>query len=258
MSTSKKYASGNSPLMIIIVVVIVLAVIALAYMYGGKNGTPNLYPSPSGSAAPAAYIVPTTNPLATVTPTPKATKSPTPTPTPKPVTKTITVGSNASLDGFRASNNGGNNAVEIRAGRNGTLIERGFVSFAVPSELSGKTVDKATMRLYQGQIIGDPYGAGISVKVDHLDYGSSLEGADYSATSLSANFATLTSNGAIEYKDLDVKDMLIDDLANGRANSQYRIHLAVESTGADAFAYFESQDNSMGTGNLPQLVITYH
>lgn len=244
--------------MIIIVVVIVLAILALAYVFWGKNYITNRNGTPSESIAPVSYSS-TVNPSATATPSPKAT--PTPTPTAKPVSKSITVGSNSALDGFESSNGGGNITLDIRAGRNSNLITRGFISFAVPSELSGKTVDKAVMRLYQGQIVGDPYSAGLSLKVDHLDYGSSLENADYSAPSLSSSFATVTTNGALEYKDVDVKDMLIDDMANGRTNSQYRIHFATESVGGNAtgdFTYFESQDDSIGSGNKPQLVITYH
>lgn len=117
------------------------------------------------------------------------------------------------------------------------------------------------MRLYQAKIIGAPYTAGSSVKVDHLDYGNSLENADYSASSLSSSFATLTSNPVIEWKDADVTDQLKEDLANNRQRSQYRIHLAVEDIGGDVtgdFAYFESANNSEGTGNTPQLVVKYH
>jgi hypothetical protein len=135
------------------------------------------------------------------------------------------------------------------------------VSFDIPTSLKGKTIEKATLRLYQGQIIGAPYTAGSSLKVDHLDYGDSLENADYSSSSLSSSFGTLTSNATVEWKDLDVKDMLKDDLDNNRQRSQYRLHFAVESTGGDVtgdFAYFESQDNSMHTGYTPQLVVKYH
>lgn len=242
----------------VIVVVLILAILGVLIWFYRSGYFAPIYNAPSASGSPS-YVVPTVQ--GSPTATPKATKTPSPTPTPKPVSKTVTVGSNAALDGFESSNGGGNTTVDIRAGRNSNLITRGFVSFAVPSELSGKTVDKAVMRLYQGQVIGNPYTVGGSLKVDHLDYGSTLENADYSDPSLSASFTTLTTTAAVEWKDVDVKDQLIDDMANGRAYSQYRLHFAIESIGGDVtgdFAYFESQDNSMGTGNRPQLVITYH
>ena len=211
--------------------------------------------------APVSLVVPTGSPTAT----PKATKSPTPTPkptpTPTPVTTKVTLGANGSLDGFEASNGGGNTANDIRAGRNTFLNTRGFVSFDIPSTLSGKTIDKATVRIYQTSIDGSPYNLLGSLKIDHLDYGNSLENSDYGTTSLSSSFNTVTSNAAIEWKDVDVTDMVRDDLSNSRQRSQFRIHFQTEGTGGDAtgdFAHFESADNTVGTSNTPQLVVTYH
>jgi hypothetical protein len=136
-----------------------------------------------------------------------------------------------------------------------------MVSFAIPTEIQGKTVDSASMRLYQAQIVGSPYTVGGNLMVDHVNYGSTLDNSAYTLTALSQSFATLTGNPVIEFKDVSVKDQLIDDLANGRANSQYRIHFTTEARGGDVngdFAYFESQNNTLGTGHQPQLVITYH
>jgi len=242
--------------MIVIIVVLVLALLGMAYLFWGKNLFTKVSPTPTPQPTTTVSPGPTMSPG--VTPTPSATKTPAPTATPKKMT--VTVGSSSELDGFRSSNGGGNATLEIRAGRNSNLVTRGFVSFKIPSELSGKNVVKATLRLYQGEIVGDPYGAGGTLKVDHLDYGSSLENADYSVSSLSSNFATLTANESLEWKDVNVKDRLIEDLANGRTYSQYRIHFSTENIGGDVtgdFTYFESQNNSMGTGNTPQLVIEY-
>lgn len=243
--------------MVILVIVTAIAVIGLAYWFWGRNFIPSMNSTPAPSASPTTFVVPTGSPTAS----PKATKSPTPTPTPKPVSKSITVGSTNALDGFESSNGGGNIALEIRVGRNINLITRGLVSFTVPSELQGKQVDKAVMRLYQAKVVGSPYTVGGNIMVDHIYYGGTLDNSAYALTSLSQNFAILTGNPVIEYKDVDVKDQLIDDLGNGRTYSQYRIHFSTETIGGDAsgdFAYYESQDNSMGTGNQPQLVITYH
>jgi len=115
--------------------------------------------------------------------------------------------------------------------------------------------------LYQAKIIGNPYGVGIRVMVDHLDYGDSLENADYSASSISGSFATLSSNANLEWKEVDVTDAVRNDRENNRERSQFRIHFAVENQGGTVtgdFAYFESANNSEGTGNTPQLVIRYH
>jgi len=252
------------------VVVVALVIVAfIGFFLVGRqylaSRSKNASPKPTELPSATASAIPTATANVSATATPRPTKSPTPTPSrspsPSPAPLTMTLNSNGLLDGFESSNGGGNIAVELRAGRNSTLIERGFVSFDIPASLSGKTIDKATLRLYQGQIVGSPYTSGISVKVDHVDYGNSLENADYSVSSLSSNFGTLTSNSVIEWKDLDVTDLFKDDQTNLRPRSQYRLHMATETTGGDVtgdFAYFESQDNNMGTGNYPQLVIKYH
>ena len=124
---------------------------------------------------------------------------------------------------------------------------------------SNATIESATLRLYQEKVVGNPYGVGGSLKIDHLAYGNSLGNEDYGASSISSSFITLTDNAVIEWKDADVADALKNDLSNGRDKSQYRIHFSTESTGTSSdLVYFESADNSQGTGNLPQLVVKYH
>ena len=221
--------------------------------------TPTEAPTPTPELSPTATPTPTKKPTPTKTPTPIPTKTPTPTPT--PASQTTTLNSSASIDGFRSNNGGGNDAIEIRAGRNATLITRGFASFDLGSLPSGVTIDQATLRLYQTSVIGDPYGAGGgSIKVDHLDYGDSLENSDYAVAAISTSFATLSSSGSVGWKEVDVTDALRNDRTNSRSRSQYRIHLTTESEGGVSgdFAYFESANNNVGTGNTPQLVVRYH
>lgn len=136
------------------------------------------------------------------------------------------------------------------------------MSFDLGALPSGATIEQATLRLYQTSVIGDPYGVGGgSIKVDHMDYGSSFENSDYGMASLSTSFATLSSNGTVGWKEIDVTDRVRDDRQNSRSRSQYRIHLTTEATGGDVtgdFAYFEASENTVGTGNTPQLVVRYH
>lgn len=248
-------------------VLLFLGSAAAAYRYGRQSSaaptpTPTEAPTPTPELplSPTVILTPTKNPTPTKTPTPTPTKTPTPTPTPTSQTKTLN--SSASIDGFRSNNGGGNNTVEIRAGRNVNLVTRGFASFDLGSLPSGVTIDQATFRLYQTSVIGDPYGVGGgSIKVDHLDYGDTLENGDYAVAALSSSFATLSSNATVGWKEVDVTDALRDDRTNSRSRSQYRIHLTTEATGGDVtgdFAYFESADNNTGTGNTPQLVVRYH
>ncbi len=249
------------------VVLLSLGAAGAAYKYGRQGAaeptpTPTEAPTPTPEPATSPTATPksTLKPTPTKTPTPTPTKTPTPTPT--PASQTTTLNSSAAIDGFRANNGGGNNALEIRAGRNATLVTRGFASFDLGSLPSGVTIDQVTLRLYQTSVIGDPYGAGGgSIKVDHLEYGDSLDNSDYAVAAISSSFATLSSSASVAWKEIDVTDALRNDRTNSRSRSQYRIHLTTEATGGDVtgdFAYFESADNNTGTGNTPQLVVRYH
>ena len=192
-------------------------------------------------------------------PVSEETSSPSPTPTPTPETKEENITSSASLDGYRGSNGFGHDDLYILVGRNLSVIQRGFVSFDISSLPSDAVIESATLRIYQEKVVGNPYGVGGNLMIDHLDYGGSLGNEDYGASSISSSFTTLTNNAVVEWKDANVTDRLKDDLSNGRDNSQYRIHFSTESTGASSdLVYFESANNSQGTGNLPQLIIKYH
>ncbi len=64
-----------------------------------------------------------------------------------------------------------------------------------------------------------------------------------------------------EWKEVDVTAEVKDDIDAARSRSQYRLHFVTETTGGDVtgdFVYFESADNSEGTGNTPQLVVKYN
>lgn len=254
-------SKGSKKGLIIAIIILVLILVGGGSFFFARSRSqaePTPTPTPVESPTPAPEEpeetpIPTSSP--TVSPTPK------PTPTPTVVSKTMTLSASASLDGFRSSNGAGSPDMDIRTGRNINLITRGFVSFDISGIPAGATIESTTLRLYQAVIIGNPYGAGSRLMVDHLDYGGSLENADYGVPSISASFVRLSENAAIEWKDTLVTDQLKNDITNGRTRSQYRIHLAVENIGgniAGDFVKLESADNSEGTGNTPQLVVKYH
>lgn len=242
--------------------ILVLAIGGISYLLGKQSkSTEEPTPTPIPALTPFETPEPTLSPTSTPTVSAELTPTTTVTPTSTPEIKTKTISSTASLDGFRSSNGGGNAGVDIRAGRNIYLVTRGFVSFDLADIPEGATITQATLRLYQYKIIGNPYGVGGTLKVDHLNYGGSLENADYAASAILSSFATLTINSAIEWKDASVTDRVKDDLANDRKKSQFRIHFTTETTGGDAtgdFAYFESAENTGTTGNTPQLVVKYY
>jgi hypothetical protein len=248
--TSEKEVPWNKILIGLGVILLLTAIGGISYFFGTQSdGASELSPTPTVFSSPTPFATGTIAP----------TKSQTPTPTPKIITKTLS--SDSSLDGFQSSNGGGNKGLDIRAGRNVNLVTRGFVSFDLSSIPDGATVTEVTLRLYQAKIIGDPYGAGGALKIDHLNFGNSLENADYALAALLANFSTLTNNAVVEWKDADVTEQVKDDLKDNRTRSQFRVHFTTENTGGDLtgdFTYLESADDSEGTGKTPELVIKYH
>lgn len=252
---------------ILIVILAILAVLGfgVASFYIGKQSVKtDAEPTPTSALnnllTPTAFDQPET-------PTPTSTNSavPTgnansPTPTPTPLIKSKILKATAALDGFRASNGGGNSTVDIRAGRNENLVTRGFISFDIDEIPSGATITEASLKMYQVRVIGSPYSVGGVLEVDHLTYGDTLNGEDYSMAALLSGFATLSENKNTGWKETKVTNAVKDDVANARSRSQFRIHFEIEVKSGDVagdFVYFESTDNSEGTGNKPQLIIKY-
>ena len=262
----KELSSGKKVLIILGGILLIVGVGAGSYFLGNKGksqDTSILSPTPADliSETPTTTPTPEINISGTISPTKKPTVTPKPTLTPTPVVKQKTLSSNTSLDGFQSSNGGGNKTLEIRAGRNVNLVTRGFVSFDLSEIPAGAVIKEVNLRLYQAKIIGNPYGVGGSLKIDHINFGDSLDNPDYGLAALSSSFITLTSNNVIEWKDAIVTDQVKDDLANARSRSQFRIHFQTENTGGDVtgdFAYFEAAENNMATGNSPQLVVKYY
>jgi len=251
-SPQKAGSSGNKILVVIIVAVLILLAGAVAYFLGSRSGkSDEAIPTPTPEE-----VLFTPTPTEEISPTPTATISGTLTPT-ITGTQTMTINSTAALDGWRASNGGGNTTWYIQAGRNATLFERGFVSFDISTIPIGKTIDQATLRMYQQEVVGTPYSSIGNLTVDHMDYGETLGNEDLSVVGMTTNIGTLTSNATLEWKELIVTNPLKADITAGRTRSQYRLKFSTESTGPDAWARFESGDNYMGTTNLPQLVIKY-
>lgn len=264
-SNEKKKINWNKVLIGLGVTGLVLVIGGISFFFGRRSQnseSKDLTPTPTQSVSPSPTIIPTPSsnsltPTTTLIPT----KKPTPTPIPTPVIKTMTLSATASLDGFRSSNGGGNDGLDIRAGRNVNLVTRGFVSFDITGIPASATITEATLRLYQTKTIGNPYGVGGNLKVDHLDYGTSLDDPDYGTASLISNFATVTTNASVEWKDVVATDQFKNDRSASRTRSQFRIHFTSEVTGGDVtgdFAYYESANNSEGTGNTPQLVVKYY
>jgi len=184
-----------------------------------------------------------------------------PTPSPPTILKTKILSSVDSLDGFRSSSGGGASNLEIRVGRDSSSVSRGFVGFEISEIPSSAEIQSAVLKIYQVKTSGKPYKSGGNLKLDHLTFGDALDKTDYALPALTTNFAVISESEKAGWKEADITDKLKNDLANARSVSQYRIHFENELTDKDAdgdFVYFESEENTLKTGNTPQLVVKYY
>jgi hypothetical protein len=128
---------------------------------------------------------------------------------------------------------------------------RGILGFNI-SSLVGKTIVSAKLRVY----LYSYDDVSNSVIVDHIDFGSSIDAGDYNSVALAGNIGTISNNTVSEWKELNVKDYVQNDLNNGRTSSQYRFKFSsayvstarfidAENTGCQCLRY------------LPELVVTY-
>ena len=236
--------------------VLIFTLIGGGYYLGRQ--TPTL---PSETTVPILTQIPTPYPTTIHSfPTQNLTPSKNISPSPTPIPKSVIITSDTELDGYRSSDGSGNHLQEIRVGRNVYLVSRGFVSFPLNEIPTGVNIIEARLKLYQAKIVGKPYSAG-SVMIDHLNYGDSLDNSDYGIAALVSNFAVLSTSLAVDMKEKNVTLAIKEDIANARSLSQFRIHLSAESTGGTTvgdFIYFAAAENSLGSGNLPQLVVRYY
>ena len=280
----KANAKNDSSFKVVIIgflgLMIILLVGGAAFFVGKESGKSDSISSTSPDSSTLSYqaenldttsptpkmIIITPTPDTSITPSGSSKKTPTPTKakatsTPTPKIKTITLQSKDSLDGYLSSDGRIQSGSNIRAGRNTNLTTRGFVSFDLDTIPQGVTIFSATLRLYQAEGVGDPYGVGGNLKIDHLNYGGSLDESDFNIAPILTSFATLSSVPTVEWKEADVSNALKNDIFTQRSKSQYRIHFTNEEKGGvptGDFVYFESSEDTYQSGFTPQLVVKYY
>lgn len=102
-------------------------------------------------------------------------------------------------------------------------VVRGFVSFDLTQLPRNVEILQARLELSQKDITGDPYFKGLgAVTVDAVEYGSSLDAEDFQAPILIEAIGTLSDNGLLEIKGLDVTEAVKTALAKGLSRVQFR------------------------------------
>jgi len=180
----------------------------------------------------------------------------------------IVIGSTASRDGYVLDDGSVNTdpldnnpkTGDMEAGFLGSrVVARQFYSFELTGIPSSVSMQSATLRLYQANVAGSPYGIGLgSVIVDHMDYGTSLGSVDYNAAALIANIGTLSTDASLGYKTLSVTTNVASDILS-RSRSQYRLRFSDENSinfDNDYVQFTDAEDSCCAANQPPQLVIT--
>lgn len=135
-------------------------------------------------------------------------------------------------------------------GEPGSADFRSVCSFTLPNDVG--RITHAIVRFYQeGELGADPFASGNTLVLDHVDYGQQIDGSLYDQAALAANIGTLSTDGTVEFKELDVTSSANDDAINGRAASQFRLRFRQEP------ALGEVALGIPNSANGPELVVTY-
>jgi serine/threonine protein kinase len=180
---------------------------------------------------------------------------------------TVTLPSEAPLDGYRGSDGSGSSRQDVLVGNgeiadpSGELVWRGFMSFDLSGISSGASVEGVELRFHQVKVGGDPYGKLGSLILEHVGYGSSLDERAYNTPAMdSVMLAQQASPGAwYVLADPILATWVEKDLAAGRSRFQVRLRFAQETDGdgEEDFVGVESGNGFFGTGNVPELIVIY-
>ena len=143
----------------------------------------------------------------------------------------------------------------------GIMGLRGFMSFDLSTIPAGASILNAELRFYQARIEGDPFGHPGSFVLDHVDFGSELDPFDYGAFSLASLELAPQNSPGVWYQigATPLSSWIEADLQAQRTRFQARLRFSnnINPGSQEDYIDVEAGDNTLGTGNLPQLIITF-
>ena len=180
---------------------------------------------------------------------------------------TVVLRSEGPLDGYRSNDGRGSTKHDILAANAefnpavGEVVWRGFMSFDLSAIPRPRSIQAAELRFFQVRIGGDPYGKLGRLILEHVAYGNRLEDAAYYLMPMD----TLVLQPQTKRKTWYVvsapklRDWIARDRAAGRNRFQVRVRWEWETDGdgREDWVSIESPENFFGTGNAPQLTVTY-
>ncbi len=171
---------------------------------------------------------------------------------------TLGILSTAALDGFITTAPLVDTASAFMAAGDSTvnLVARMFVSFPLGGIPSGAVIQSASLQLNQINVSGTPYTDLGALVVDHLDYGASLDQADFNLAPLFPAFGVLSSTPALGLRTLSVKIQVEADIAALRTRSQFRCVFGAP-TDSNMDSDFVNFDTNEAASGKPVLVVVY-
>jgi len=139
---------------------------------------------------------------------------------------------------------------------------RQFYTFDLSALPADATIVRATLRLFQTHVVGDPYDAIGDVVVDHVHYGEAIELADFEGNTFNRNIGTLSTDRAISYHELVVTSAVQIDWEGGRTRSQFRLRLAagafsIVNHQSDYVQFTDAEGSAGDAVHVPELVVRY-
>ncbi len=104
---------------------------------------------------------------------------------------------------------------------------RGIMSFDISEIPAGATIVSAELTAFQFQVNGDPYFNLGAMMVDHIAMGPVMQGDAYSDFTISLDVGTLSINGTVGVKTLDITGVVQSDVDAARGMTQLRLRFVV-------------------------------
>lgn len=137
----------------------------------------------------------------------------------------------------------------------------GLVAFDLSRVPANATITSAVLRIYQTEVRGNPYTDLGDVVIHGADIGPNIDSGDYGGgPGLTFSLGTISSNATIEWKTLDLTVWIAPAFQGGERRFDYQLLINGNAANLDNqidAMVFEDADNSQGTGNRPQLVLTW-
>jgi hypothetical protein len=180
---------------------------------------------------------------------------------------TVVLESEGPLDGYRSNDGRGSIRYDILAANaeiNPAGVEvvwRGFMSFDLSAIPRRSPVRRAELRFFQVRVGGDPYGKLGRLVLEHVAYGDRLTDAAFYVEPMDALVLEPQTERRSWYVVASpvLAEWIAEDLASERNRLQLRVRWEQETDGdgREDYVSIESPENFFGTGNAPELTVTY-